>query len=440
VCLLLLAPSMLPAAGTDSERPRSTLNVLLITADDMAAELGCYGNPIVRSPNLDRLARLGARFERAYCQFPLCNPSRTSFLSGYRPDTTGIRSNRTPPRQRLGGALFLPEYFSSLGYFTGRVGKIAHGDFASSVRWDVVQEVPTLGPDKCPDSGFVNNLPCREATNNGDEDEPDGMISRQAAALIEAQRGKPFFIAVGFGKPHVPFVCPKRYFDLYDPKTIPLPSALRRNDTKDRLEQRTIAAYYACISFIDAQVGILMDTLERLELINTTVVVFTSDHGLQMGEHGALGRKSQVFEACARVPLIVAAPGKRAEAVSPGLVELVDLYPTLVSLVGLPAKPGLEGTDFSPLLDEPNRVWKNAAFTQARRSDKLIRSVRTRRYRFIDTGNPDTITLYDYDLDRLEVNNVARDPAYAEVVEEMKRILAAGWRVALPPTPRLPVE
>jgi uncharacterized sulfatase len=415
-------------------------NVLLITADDMSAELACYGNPLVKSPNLDRLASRGMRFDRAYCQFPLCNPSRTSLLSGYRPETTGVLSNETPPRRSLGNVPFLPELFAAAGYFTGRVGKISHGDFESSVRWDVVGNVSEPPPaEECSSRDPNTGLPCTRPKDVPDEEEPDGEIARRAAALIEAHQtsspGEPFFIAAGFLRPHIPFVCPSGYFDLYNPKQIVLPDPLRRNSTPDRLEQRTIAAYYACISFVDAQIGFLLDALDRLGLTDNTIIVFASDHGLQMGEHGIIGHKRRIFEGCVRVPLIVSVPGKLANLACPALVELVDLYPTLAALCGLRAAADLEGTDFSPLLDDPARPWKKAAFTQTRRDGENFRSVRTERYRYVEGPTQKRSQLFDYEVDPMEQTNQIRNSAYSEVVSAMKRMLAEGWRGALPPSP-----
>ncbi|MCS6862263.1 MAG: sulfatase-like hydrolase/transferase, partial [Abditibacteriales bacterium] len=269
------------------------LNVLLITVDDLNNCLGCYGHPVVKSPNIDRLAQRGVRFDRAYCQYPLCNPSRTSFLSGRRPDTTGILQNTTPPRTTLKDVAFLPEYFKQHGYFTAGIGKIAHGRFADSVQWDVWEEpargrrgaAEQLNRVQRPRRQRRQGLPVTPAarqgqlwhpTNNKDEEEPDGIIARRVAQLMEQNKDKPFFIAAGFHKPHLQWIAPQRYFDLYPPDKIQLPQeppddrrdiptvALTRNAnfqgiTDEKSRQQAIAAYYACTTFMDAQVGVLLD-------------------------------------------------------------------------------------------------------------------------------------------------------------------------------------
>lgn len=431
---------IVPALVRAEDAPRK-LNVLFIAVDDLNTNVGCYGHAVVKTPNIDRLAAHGVRFERAYCQYPLCNPSRTSLLSGRRPDTTRIYLDGVPARANLEGVDLLPEYFHRFGYFTAHVGKIG-----GAARWDV-----TMKAAHAEKEGGPLKLEWR-ATKNKDEDEPDGQTAWKVGRLLEQHKEKPFFIAAGFGKPHLPFVAPQKYFDLYPPDQIKLPQEpadVRKNvppiafdrhkETLPETQQRqAIAAYYACVTFMDAQLGVLLDTMDRLQLWDNTVVVLWSDHGFHLGEHGGLWRKAKLFEECARVPLIVAAPGYRKEAVSPRLVELVDLYPTLAELCGLVQPKGLEGASLVPLLQEPKQPWKKAAFIQVahgRNHEVMGRSVRTERYRYTewDEGKQG-VELYDHVNDPREFVNLARDPKHADTVAELKQLLRDGWQKAGPPT------
>ncbi|MBI4603555.1 MAG: sulfatase, partial [Planctomycetes bacterium] len=278
------------------------------------------------------------------------------------------------------------------------------------------------------------------ATDLPDAEEPDGRAARRVVELLEAKRDRPFSIALGFHKPHLPFVAPRRYFEMHPPERFSLPrepegdladiprAALthRPDDLKlpEADRRQAIAAYYAATSFMDAQLGAVLDALDRLRLWESTVVVFFGDHGWHLGEHGGLWRKMTLFEEAARVPLIVAAPGSKAGASSPRLVELVDLYPTLVELCGLPAPEGLEGRSFAPLLGDPTREWKRAAHTQVQRGKVMGRSVRTERYRYTEWGDGEA-ELYDHDADPREHRNLARDPAHAATAAEMRRLLPA---------------
>ena len=444
----------LPLAAPLVAQPGRNVNVLFIAVDDLNNRLGCYGDPVVKSPNIDRLAARGVRFDQAYCQYPLCNPSRTSLLSGRRPDTTRILDNRTPPRTHLGDIVFLPEYFRQHGYFTARVGKIAHGLFEDSVAWDVSEFArrPAAERARARAARPVQEAPNKltwTPTNNGDEDEPDGRTARRIARLIEENRDKPFFLGAGFHKPHLPWVAPKKYFDLYPPETIKLPEtpandrddippvALTRTASDEymtELDRKTaIAAYHAATTFMDAQVGVLLGTLDRLKLWDRTVVLLFGDHGWHLGDHLGLWRKMTVFEESARAPLIVAAPGFQSGAGCPRLVEFVDMYPSLVELCGLPMPQGLEGSSFVPLLKDPQRKWKSAAFTMVGRGRGIIgRSVRTERYRYTEWGDELTAELYDHQTDPREFRNLGAEAKHAGTKTEMHRVLHAGWRAALP--------
>lgn len=450
--ILALAAFASLAAGDAPKRPRDTRpNVLLILSDDLNTALGCYGHPIVRTPAIDRLARRGVRFERAYCQYPLCNPSRTSFLTGRRPDTTRIFGNGQPPRAHLGDAPWLPEYFRRHGYFTAGIGKIAHGRFADTLTWDVYEEpnrgggqgagrlrrgMPPRGAGRDDEGGLFLVW---QPSDRPDEEEPDGRVARRVAELMAQQRDRPFFLAAGFHRPHQPFVAPRRYFGQYPPERIPLPAyspddrsdipapALTRRpvdeNRSDAEKREVIAAYYACVSFLDAQVGVLLDALDRLNLWDRTVVVFASDHGFHLGEHN-LWAKVTLFEEAARVPLIVAAPGRRRGAVCQRLTELVDLFPTLAELCRLPAPEGLEGRSLLPLLRDPRAPGRPGALTQLRRGRIEGRSVRTERFRYTewDEGRAG-VELYDHATDPREIRNLARDPAFAETIASLKPLL-----------------
>jgi uncharacterized sulfatase len=435
-------------------------NVLFIVVDDLNTVLGCYGHSVVRSPSIDRLAAHGVRFDRAYCQYPLCNPSRASFLSGRRPETTGVTGNGTAPRAVLGNVSMLPEHFRKNGYFTARVGKVAHDLYEDAIRWDVSENPHNRdGRDMYPEAyrggrttggNFYVKLEW-EATNRADEDEPDGCTARRVIELMEQHRDKPFFIAAGFYKPHLPFVAPQRYFKKYPADKIVLPTGTDERipavaltvtaedrAMTDRQRRQAVAAYYACTTFMDAQVGKVLTGLDRLKLTDRTVVVLLSDHGFHLGEHGGLWRKMTLFTESTQVPLIVRAPGKQANKVCSRLVELVDLYPTLVELAGLPTPEGLEGTSFVPLLSDPTRAWKKAAFSMVTRFDGgpekafFGRSVRTERWRYSVWGKGRGQELYDLRTDPQEHHNLAAAPEHAGIVKELKGLLRDGWKRAKP--------
>ena len=336
-------------------------------------------------------------FDRAYCQDPLCNPSRVSFLSGLRPDKTDVYTLATHTREHLGDWVMLPEYFRKNGYFTAQIGKIYHTNdgFEDPRSWDVeiretgkqppADEIVKAGEPHGPGGHSIDWAWLRTA----DEKTPDGVVARKAVGYMKQAVAdkKPFFLGVGFRRPHAPFAAPQKYFELYPPAKVRLADAVPAGHSASLLpaainyaapklpmpekEQRElIAAYYACTSFMDAQVGVLLDALQRAQLWDNTIVVFVGDHGYHLGEHGGLWHKLSLFEESARVPMIIYAPGMKAKGESlHGLVEMIDLYPTLVSLCGLPTRQGLDGIDLSPLLDDPTRPTKPAAYTVIARAD-----------------------------------------------------------------------
>jgi uncharacterized sulfatase len=453
------------------------LNVLFIVSDDLNCSLGCYGDKITLSPNIDRLAARGVRFDRAYCNYPVCNASRTSFLSGRRPDTTKVYGNGTNPRVSLGSDFkFMPEFFHDHGYFTASIGKISHPTFAGGVKWDVqsdAQRGQEEGDEERPaakakgkadakakldadaklkrraakaakaeaEAGAGGDVPFGwQATGNEDAEEPDGITARRVVQLLEQHKDGPFFIAAGFHKPHVPHTAPKKYFDLYPADKMPLPQepeghakyipkianpAKYYPDLKPEQERAIIQHYHAATTFMDAQVGLLLDTLDRLKLWDNTVVVFIGDHGWHLGEHGGFWAKVSLMEESARAPLIIFAPGKKSNAASSRLAEFVDVYPTITELCGLPTPAGVEGTSLAPLLDDPNRAWKKAAFTVVTRPGGLGRAVRTETHTFILW--PDgSEQLYDHTRDPKEYDNLALDTRVKETTNELRQLLKNG--------------
>lgn len=445
--LVLLFASVLAA-----ERP---LNVLLIVADDLRCSLGCYGDPQVKSPNIDRLAARGVKFERAYCQYPVCNASRSSFLSGWRPDTTQVFGNERPLRLEHPEVVTLPQLFKEHGYFSANIGKVLHAGVDANGKQVFFQDPKSFEDfgngeaTKLGRKGVGRNLTggalkwCSWLAAEGtDEDQPDGQNAAQAVKLLEAHRAGPFFLAVGFHKPHDPFNAPKPYFDQYpleqiqlerapDDRSVELPLALPNAKNfaaftdQDRREFRR--AYYAGISFTDAQIGKLLGTLDRLQLWESTIVVVMGDHGYHLGEHG-WWNKVTVFELCARTPLIVWAPGLKGMGRSAnGIVEFVDLYPTLAGLCGLTPPAKQDGASFRALLEDPTRAGKAAAFTQVQRGTKMGRSLRTDRWRYTewDAGR-EGVELYDHTRDALEYHNLAAQPEFAPTVKELAAQLHAG--------------
>ena len=429
------------------------LNVLLIAVDDMNTDVGCYGHAVVKTPAIDRLAARGVRFDRAYCQYPGGNPSRASMLSGRRPDTTRVFDLVTPPRSHLPNAVFLPEYFRQQGYYTAHIGKIYHtGDAQEDPpSWDFeTRETGKHPPQDAvlrekrierPHKYYVEWTDLRSA----DAETADGVVARRSSEMLDklAKESKPFFLGVGFRRPHSPYAAPKQYFDMYPVESIPplvepaghlagiptvaltYPRGTPLLSEQERAE--TVAAYWACISFVDAQIGIVLDALERNDLWKNTVVVFYSDHGYHLGEHGGLWHKMTVFEESARVPLIVAAPKIAGGRVCDRLVELVDVYPTLVEMASLPTMNGLEGTSLVPLLNEPadpHHAWKENAFTQVVHGDVVGRSIRTEKFRYTEWDEGEAgAELYNHDTDPHEYVNLANDPKSAVVRSHLHKLL-----------------
>lgn len=442
-----------PPSPVEADRP----NILFIIADDLNAGIAPFGGEAI-TPNLDRLASQGVSFSQAYAQNPWCGPSRASFLTGLRPDTVGVMDLNTPLRSRVPDIVTLPQYFRQHGYFTGRVGKIFHQGVPRDIgrdgaddpkAWDVA--INPAGCDVADQDKLTNltpGMPLGTAFTYlrhdcGDLDQTDGMVATQAIELLRQHSGKddkPFFIAAGFYRPHVPEVVPAAYFDLYSDQDIvlaserpgglalALPAARTWTNTdnfgmSDDQQRAFIRSYLAATSFLDAQVGRILDEVDALGLADDTIVVFTSDHGFLLGQHGQW-EKQLLFEESAQVPLIFRVPGSKAGTRSSRTVELLDLYPTLLDLSGLPHNPRNDGQSLRRLIDRPDDpTWTKPALTQVAGG----RSVRTQHYRYTEwASGSQGRELYDHSVDPREMHNLADDPRYAGAVELLRAMLPPG--------------
>lgn len=456
---LAVFPLILTTSATSAHSESRKKNVLFISVDDMNNDLSCYGHQIVKSPNIDRLASRGIAFANAYCQFPLSSPSRSSVLTGLRPDRTKVFNLTYHFRQDMPGITTLPQMFIKNGYYVARVGKMYHygnpGDIGTNGLDDKVSWMERYNPagrDKTsleldlinytPGRGIGSSMSFFSDRNGKDPDHTDGKVADETIKLLEKHKGKPFFIAAGFYKPHCPWITPGKYFDLYRPDQMTLPKIsettegdypeLALGSTKpwpyfgitpaQALECKL--AYYAAISFVDAQIGRVLDALDKMGLSENTIVVFWSDHGYHLGEHG-LWFKQSCFEESAKTPLIILAPGmKTCGQTCYKPVELVDIYPTLADLTGLKPPVDLDGFSLAPLLQNPAADWEHPAYTQVQRGDTPGHSVRTEVWRYTEWGfGKMGAELYNEETDPLELNNLVNNPAYTEVVKKMKSLL-----------------
>lgn len=454
------------AEGTADERP---LNVLFISFDDLNFDLGCYGHPTVKSPHIDAVASRGVRFDNAYCQYPQCGQSRASMLTGLRPDQTGIyrfeRIRRFAPE-----VVTLPQWFRQHGYFVARSGKIYHMSVPDGIgtaglddpaSWDHTHN--PRGRDKVDQHLVIDFTPARGAGSSlnllkaggTDEEQTDGMVATEIIRLMEEHRDRPFFLAAGFFRPHCPYIAPAKWFDLYPLEDIQIPEPHPDEKwrasvpevahgfvqpwpwfgvTEDKVRQ-CIQAYHAAVSFVDGQVGRLLEALERLDLADRTVVVLWSDHGYHLGEYGYF-KKQSLLDRSAGAPLIIAAPQTAARGEGcRRVVEFIDIYPTLVDLAGLPMPDHLAGRSLKPLLEDPQAEWNHAAITQVHRNQARGYSIRTEEWRYTEWNRGEAgIELWQAREDRRHLVNLADDPGLEEVRKELRSRLyetpgvqAGGW-------------
>ena len=489
-------------------------NILFIAIDDLRPELGCYGSPIAKSPNLDKLAKEGRRFDRAYCQQSICSPSRASLMTGARPDEIGVIENTAYFRDLNPNIVTLPQHFIKNGYEAVYCGKIyharmtdyeyswsrkpAHNQCPVKMKWLpggyalpqnqklwVSNKEKMLAKYGNEGSGGLIHGPAYESADVPDHAYSDGYSTRLAISTLKDHRKKkpdqPLFLALGFKKPHLDFVAPKKYWDMYDRENIQLAKQSevpvggattglhasfelrtrhgipKKGPIGPELAKTLLHGYYACVSYVDAQIGLMLDALEEEGIRENTVIVVWGDHGFHLGEQ-RLWTKANNYELSTRVPLIVALPKKTAGTADSNrsgnptfcskLVELVDLYPTLAETCGLPLPRGLEGTSFYPLLKNPQQAWKPAAFSQHPRGTTSSRhkghgdimgyAVRTDRYRYVEwrqwkSGKVVARELYDYTTSGTETENCIGNPQHTQAQQELEKLLAAGWEHSKPP-------
>jgi len=456
-----VTPGVAPAAEA---APRQRPNVLFVMCDDLCCALACYGDATAKTPHIDRLAARGVRFERAYCQFPLCNPSRASLLSGRRPARTTVRDNDKHFRDVDPNVVTLPQAFRQAGWRTERIGKLYHYSVPAGIgtsglddppSWDAVTN--PKGRDVFDEPLIFSLLPGKFggtvswlAADGTDAEQTDGLAAARAVELLEdyARDKTPFFLAVGFYRPHTPYVAPKRWFDEHPRDTVTLPEVPADHDARvppaavasrskeqvrlvGDLGREALQAYRAGVSFVDAQVGIVLDALDRLGFRDDTIVVFTSDHGYHLGEHG-LWQKRSLFEESARVPLVIAAPGGRAGAAPTHTVELVDVMPTVCDLAGVPVPAGGDGRSLATLVragdaDAARNFPDRPAFTEVQHAKGRGVSMRTGKWRYtVWNGGAGGRQLYDHETDPRELDNFADRPEHAATQQrldaELKRL------------------
>lgn len=445
-------------------------NVLFLISDDLNTRIGCYGDPHVKTPNIDRLAERGVRFEHAYCQFPLCGPSRNSMLTGLYPNSTGIVRNAEIFRQTIPKRISLPQAFRNSGYFAARIGKLYHYHVPRSVgtnghddpaSWEM--EINPAGCDRLIEEPDIFTL--RENSFGGtlswyasprpDEEHTDGMMADDAAWVLERcakRKDRPFFLAVGFYRPHTPYVAPEKYFEPYaldempvisqediqaDIADVPAPSLLSHKNDHDKLtdplRRECLQAYYASTTFMDAQVGKVLDALEANGLADNTIIVFTSDHGYHLGEKG-LWQKQSLFEQSARVPMIISAPGMKQGVSSDAPTGLIDVYPTLADLCDVKMPDVMHGQSMKATLSDPEEMGRGFTISQVMRSRGKAKpayfgySIRNPRYRLTlwDDGNLGS-ELYDHQADPLEKTNLLSESSDGlfdvEAVDTLKETL-----------------
>ena len=453
--------------------------MLFIAVDDLTSNIASYGDPIAKTPNFDRLAALGVQFNNAYCQLPLCNPSRASVLTGLRPDAIKVYDLDAHFRDELPNVTTLPQLFKENGYWVGRVGKLYHYNVPAAIGTDGHDDPPSWqevfnpkGRDKDEEHLIINAEPHRKISaalswlkaEGTDEEQTDGMIATEAINQIKKHKNDPFFLGAGFFRPHTPYVAPKKYFDLYSIDSIKLPFA-PEND-RDDIPYAAFAhnnkvanyglsdsvcieakqAYYATVSFIDAQVGRILDALEEHDLMQKTIIVLWSDHGYHLGEHQGIWQKRCLFEESASAPLYIYHPKAKGNGTkSDQIVEFIDIYPTIAKLSGLELPDNQPGQNLQLLLDKPTQKWNGTAYTQVLRpgggTPVMGRSVRTDKWRYTDWNEgADGQELYDHLNDPQEFNNLASNPEYSKTITKLKQLLDKNVSGKVPNSPVNPAR
>ena len=444
-------------------------NILLIAVDDLRPELNCYGQLQMKTPNIDRIARDGMLFNRAFTQQAVCGPSRNTLLTGLRPDKLGIYNLTTDFRTKAPDVVTLPQYFKQNGYRTEGIGKLYHGKAGKRSDDAHSWSCPSWAPDSIVDarapmiSGDFTDLQTTMPKRSGavlpwakfalpEEDHDDAMVVSHAIERFKALKDVPFFLGVGLKKPHLPFVAPAKYWDLYDPDQISIPAIRKpagvpdfafsaweelrkyygmpeKGPMPDEDARQLIHGYYACVSFVDAQIGRLTAALKELGLYENTIIVIWGDHGWKLGDYGDWCKHTN-FEIDTRIPLIFKGPGINTGAKSDAIVETVDVYPTLCDLAGLPPPDHLQGSSFLPALRNPSFSWEDVAFSQYPRKEGerevMGTSMRTDRYRYTQwiqrkTGKLVAEEVYDHFVSGLEMTNLVLDPEKKELVASLRR-------------------
>ncbi len=479
--LSYLRQTGLEATLAASRQAKPQYNVLFIAIDDLRPELGCYGVKAMQAPHIDQLAAEGLVFERAYCQQAVCSPSRTSLLTGLRPDGTKVYDLVTHFRATAPDVITLPQHFKNNGYHTASVGKIFHNNMDDEASWSEKPDTPkgkgkgwrgyllpeNVALSQANEGAAKGAGPATEASDSPDSLYEDTQIALKAVRMLRGLQAKnqPFFFAVGMAKPHLPFVAPKKYWDQYRRAQFVLPAhngnaqnapayamtnsaelraytdIPKQGSLSKEKAQELIHGYYAATSFMDAQLGMVLEELKRLGLDKNTIIVLWGDHGWKLGEYGQWCKHTN-YEVDTRSPLIVRVPGMGARGKkTKALVEFVDIYPSLAQLTGLPLPVHLQGHSFVPLLDKPDRPWKKAAFSQYPRKDNLMGyAMRTDRYRFVswqdvkDHHKVVATELYDHQADPQERVNLAGQPPYIKLAEECSKQVEAGKTVGLAPS------
>lgn len=431
-------------------------NVLFIAVDDLRPEMECYGLPKMVTPNFDRLASHGVRFDRAYCNIAVCGASRASLLTGLRPTPNRFTSYLTRADEDAPGIVSLPSLFKQNGYTTVSNGKIYHHKGDDAAAWSQPAWRPERNslwwakPENRPERGSQQRGPAFEASDAPESEYPDHMLCEQTLADLRklAEADTPFFLACGFWRPHLPFNAPQKYWDLYPESEVRLPDNRefpndlsqafayswgemrsyrdipKQGPVDDATARNLIRGYHACVSFIDAQVGRLLDELQRLGIADNTIIVLWGDHGWQLGEHGFWCKHTN-FEVATRTPLFVVAPGVAGGKVCERLVEYVDIYPTLCDLADLPKPAHLQGTSFKPLLEDVDAEFKQAVYTRHGGGD----AVRTDSFRYMEmrtkggAGELQGVGMFDLRQDADENQDVSSQAAYASQRQQLQKML-----------------